>query len=62
MGRGMPDVVTVKKKCCKSGPRCKKCPVVWKRLETAGLAERLDKRHYEPATKVPGKAFKAARK
>jgi hypothetical protein len=58
----MGDTLTVKKKCCKSGPRCKKCPVVWKRLETAGLAVRLDKRTYEPAAKIPGKAFKAARK
>lgn len=58
----MPDTVRVKKKCCKSGPRCRKCPVVWKRLETGGLAVRLDKRTYEPAAKIPGKAFKAARK
>lgn len=58
----MADTLTVKKKCCKSGPRCKKCPVVWKRLETAGLAERLDKRTYVPGKKIPGKAFKAARK
>ena len=35
-----------KKACCKSGPRCKRCPVVLKRLERAGLAERVDKRHY----------------
>jgi hypothetical protein len=58
----MADTLTVKKKCCKSGPRCKKCPVVWKRLETEGLAVRLDKRTYEPAKKIPGKAFKAARR
>lgn len=58
----MPDTVRVKKKCCKSGPRCKKCPVVWKRLETDGLAVRLDKRTYEPGEKIPGKAMKAARK
>jgi hypothetical protein len=58
----VPDVLTVKKKCCKSGPRCKKCPVVWKRLSTDGLAVRLDKRHYEPAAKIPKKAMKAARK
>jgi hypothetical protein len=60
--QGMADRLTVKKKCCKSGPRCKKCPVVWKRLETEGLAERIDKRTYEPAKKIPGKAFKAARR
>lgn len=59
---GMGDTLTVKKKCCKSGPRCKKCPVVWKRLETQGLAVRLGKRTYEPGKKISGKAFKAARK
>ncbi|WP_169738331.1 hypothetical protein [Patulibacter minatonensis] len=58
----MADTLRVKKKCCKSGPRCKKCPVVWKRLETAGLAERLDKRTYVPGEKIPGKAFKTARR
>jgi hypothetical protein len=36
--------VTAKKRCCKSRPRCKRCPVVCKRLETAGLATRVDKR------------------
>jgi hypothetical protein len=29
-----------KKRCCKSNPRCKRCPVVAKRLEKQGLAER----------------------
>jgi hypothetical protein len=58
----MADTVRVKKKCCKSGPRCKKCPVVWKRLETDGFAERLDKRTYEPGRSIPGKAFKTARR
>jgi hypothetical protein len=29
-----------KKKCCKSNPRCKRCPVVAKRLVTQGLATR----------------------
>lgn len=45
-----------------SFPRCKKCPVVWKRLEAEDLAERLSRRKYRPAKKIPGKAFKAARK
>ena len=35
-----PKKVTPKAKCCKDRPRCKRCPVVLKRLETAGLAER----------------------
>lgn len=38
--------VKTKKRCCKDKPRCKRCPVVCKRLETAGLAERQDKRNY----------------
>jgi hypothetical protein len=29
-----------KKACCKSNPRCKRCPVVAKRLVKQGLAER----------------------
>ena len=35
-----------KKSCCKDRPRCKRCPVVWKRLEKAGHAERMGKRNY----------------
>ena len=38
--------IKAKKKCCKSRPRCKRCPVVCKRLEKAGKAERLSKRRY----------------
>ena len=29
-----------KKKCCKSGPRCKRCPAALRKLERRGLAER----------------------
>ena len=29
-----------KKGCCKSNPRCKRCPVVAKRLVVRGLAKR----------------------
>ena len=32
--------VKVKKRCCKSDPRCKRCPVVAKRLVRQGLAVR----------------------
>ena len=32
-------MVKAKKKCCKDGPRCKKCPVVLKKLEKAGYAQ-----------------------
>jgi len=49
-----------KKKCCKSGPRCKKCPVVWKRLERAGKATREGKRRWVMVD-VTKKDLKAAR-
>jgi hypothetical protein len=53
--------VKTKKRCCKDGPRCKKCPVVWKRLETLGHAERLDKRHYVVTLPIGKKTLKAVR-
>ena len=39
----MAKVVKPKKKCCKDRPRCKRCPVTLKRLETRGLATRKGK-------------------
>ncbi len=54
-------MVKVKKKCCKDDPRCKRCPVVLKRLDRAGHAERLTKRSYRFEEEVPKKALKAAR-
>jgi hypothetical protein len=51
--------VKAKKRCCKSGPRCKKCPVVLKRLAAAGHAERTGRRTY--VVDAPKKAVKAAR-
>jgi hypothetical protein len=57
--------VTAKKKCCKDRPRCKKCPLVLKRLSDAGLAERLgersDSREFKVDKKLPKKVLKAAR-
>lgn len=38
--------VKAKTKCCKDKPRCKRCPVVLKRLADAGLAERTGKLTY----------------
>ena len=52
--------VKVKKSCCKSRPRCKKCPVVCKRLEKQGLAVRDGKRKYV-LVDVGKQAMKAAR-
>jgi len=52
--------VKVKKSCCKSRPRCKKCPVVCKRLEKQGLAVRDGKRKYV-LVDIDKQALKAAR-
>ena len=55
-----PREVTVKKRCCKSDPRCKRCPVVAKRLGAAGLARRTGPRSY--VVDAPKKAVKRARR
>lgn len=55
------DQVRCKKKCCRSGPRCKKCPVVWKKLSQQGFAEREGKLRYTVLEIVPKRALKAAR-
>ena len=52
--------VKTKKRCCKDRPRCKTCPVVCKRLENAGLAERVDRRTWI-LLDVTKKQLKAAR-
>ena len=53
--------VKTKKKCCKDKPRCKRCPVVCKRLEKAGYLERVDRRTYTIVEIVPKPAMKLAR-
>jgi hypothetical protein len=53
--------VKTKKRCCRSGPRCKRCPVVCKRLEKKGLAERLELRLYLVSGDVTKKQLKVAR-
>lgn len=59
----MAKLITVKKKCCKSSPRCKNCPVVWKRLEATGLAERLAKRTWRRTKgKIPKSVMKLMRR
>ena len=57
----MTETLKGKKTCCRSGPRCKRCPVVLKRLERAGFLERDGKRTWTVERKVPKKALKAAR-
>ena len=53
--------VKAKKSCCKDDPRCRKCPVVLKRLAAAGLAERVDKRTYLVVDTLRKKELRAAR-
>ena len=52
--------VKPKDRCCKSGPRCDRCPVVLRRLEAQGLAKR-SKGRYVVTAKVKKKQLKAAR-
>ncbi|MDO8210526.1 hypothetical protein [Conexibacter sp. CPCC 206217] len=54
--------VKPKKKCCKSRPRCKRCPVVLKRLSQTGFAERREDGNYVMLDLVPKKTFKEARR
>jgi hypothetical protein len=54
--------VKTKKKCCKSGPRCKRCPAALKKLERRGLATRVGKRSYIVALEATKKDIKAARR
>ena len=53
--------IKTKKRCCKDRPRCKRCPVVSKRLETMGYAEREDRRQWRLVVIPPKKVLKAAR-
>jgi hypothetical protein len=55
------DRIKCKKRCCKSRKRCKKCPVVWKRLSRQGFAQADGKRRYVVVEVVPKKALKSAR-
>jgi hypothetical protein len=57
----VPETVRVKKRCCKDSPRCKRCPVVWKRLARAGLAKRESNRLYTPAGELRKRHIRAAR-
>jgi hypothetical protein len=53
-------VIKPKRKCCKDNPRCKRCPVVLKRLAKAGYLEKQEGR-YVVVNVVPKKRYKAAR-
>ncbi len=54
-------VIRPKGKCCRSGPRCKRCPVVLKRLAKRGLAEKRRDGKYVIVELVPKAERKAAR-
>jgi hypothetical protein len=54
-------LVKPKKRCCKSGPRCKRCPVVCKRLMKDGHATLRPNGHYLVDLGIGKKALKAAR-
>jgi hypothetical protein len=54
-------VVKPKKRCCKSRPRCKRCPVVCKRLLVQGLAEKRPDGRFVLAVDISKKQLKAAR-
>ena len=56
-----PKVIKAKKGCCKSSPRCKRCPVVCKRLTQSGAAVKVGERRYELAVTLRKKDVKAAR-
>jgi hypothetical protein len=53
--------IKAKKSCCKSRERCKRCPVVCKRLEKLGYAERRDKRQWSLVVIPPKSVLAAAR-
>lgn len=59
MKRG--KLIKAKKRCCKDKPRCKRCPVVCKRLERAGLAARVSKREIVLVDVVSKAQLKALR-
>ena len=53
-------LIKPKKKCCKDAPRCKRCPVVCKKLMKAGYLERQGGK-YVVLEVVPKRELKAAR-
>jgi hypothetical protein len=57
----MKRVVKPKKGCCRSKPRCKRCPVVAKRLVTRGLARRRKDGLVVISPEATKKQLKAAR-
>ncbi|MGI8729635.1 MAG: hypothetical protein ACR2LK_06520 [Solirubrobacteraceae bacterium] len=58
----MKRIVKPKSKCCRSDPRCKRCPVVAKRLIKRGLAKRRSDGLVVIAAGAKKKQVRAARK
>ena len=57
----MGKAIKSKKSCCKSRERCKRCPVVCKRLEKLGYVERHTKRQWTLVVIPPKSVLAAAR-
>jgi hypothetical protein len=55
-------LIRPKKGCCRSKPRCKRCPVVVKRLVKGGLAERRADGFVVISPALTKKQLKVARK
>ena len=55
-------LIRPKKGCCRSDPRCKRCPVVVKRLVKRGHAKRRDDGLVVISPTLKKKQLKAARK
>jgi len=55
-------LVKPKKRCCKSNPRCKRCPVVTKRLVMRGYAVKRSDGLVVISPDLKKKHMKAARK
>lgn len=53
--------IAPKRKCCKSDPRCARCPVVLKRLAKQGVATRTDDGRFILSPRATKKVVKAAR-
>jgi hypothetical protein len=54
-------VIKPKKRCCKSRPRCKRCPVVCKRLASQDLLAKRSDGRYVVVDVIKKKTYKAAR-
>ena len=54
-------MVKPKSRCCKSDPRCKRCPVVCRRLARKGLAELRQDGRYVLAVDLSRKQMRKAR-